>query len=116
MERDKIFKYVNKNHQIVPENLWKKYPHYAVLRHSSNNKWYAIIMDVKKTILDFKNQVLKNIMDIKLDKDDILILQDKPGFLPAYHMNKTYWVSIRIGKVKTKEIIKLINASFELTK
>jgi len=46
--RRAVFDYVKDNYDSEPEYLWEKDPASAVLRHSSNKKWYAVIMNVKK--------------------------------------------------------------------
>ena len=43
-----IFDYVFTQYGTQPEYLWKTHPDYAVLRHSDNRKWYAIVMNVEK--------------------------------------------------------------------
>ena len=38
------------------------------------------------------------------------------GYLPAYHMNKTNWVSIRLdGTVPLDETATMLNLSYDLT-
>ena len=49
-ERKDVFEYVKKKYGTVPEYLWKESPESAVLRHK-NGKWYAVLMQVKKSKL-----------------------------------------------------------------
>ena len=38
------------------------------------------------------------------------------GVLPAYHMNKTHWITVRLhSDVPDEEIVKLLNLSYDLT-
>lgn len=115
MKREEIFKYVEEKYTSQPEYLWKKYAHYAVLRHSQNRKWYAIVMDVKKENLGLEGKEVIDIMDVKLDPETVDILQSAEGFFPAYHMNNSNWISIDIATVDSKQICNLIDASFDLT-
>ena len=48
MDRKDVFEYVKKQYGTVPEYLWKESPESAVLRHK-NGKWYAVLMQVKKS-------------------------------------------------------------------
>ena len=57
-----------------------------------------------------------DILNIKLDPYLIRQLLTKPGYLPAYHMNREKWLSVRLdGSVPLEEILPLLDMSFELT-
>lgn len=116
MEREEVFEYVDQKYQTKPEYLWRKYPKYSVLRHQDNRKWYGLVMDVKPENLGVDEKGTEDVMDIKLKPEQIDVLQEEAGILPAYHMNKTHWVSIRLNKVSDTEIHKLIDASYLETK
>ena len=49
--RQKLFDHVKKKYKVKPEYPWRKYPDYAVLRHSDNNKWFALVAEVERTRL-----------------------------------------------------------------
>ena len=40
--KDKVFAYIKNKYKALPEYLWKKYPDFAVFRHTDNNKWFAL--------------------------------------------------------------------------
>ncbi len=45
------------------------------------------------------------------------MLREQSGYLPAYHMNKERWITIRLdGSVPEEEIKNLIDMSYHLTK
>ncbi|MEE8824072.1 hypothetical protein LASUN_11440 [Lentilactobacillus sunkii] len=115
MDREEIVKYVDHKYHTQPAYLWKKYPTYAALRHADNRKWYGLIMTVEKTQLGLYDDGTEEIMDVKLDRKEVEFRQGTPGFLPAYHMNKSNWISIRIGLVDSKKIHDLIDTSYQLT-
>ena len=57
-----------------------------------------------------------DVINVKCSTDDIGFLRDIPGILPAYHMNKSNWISVVLdGTVPQKNIKQLIKASFDLT-
>lgn len=116
MNRQEIFDYVYKKHKTTPEYLWVKYPSYAVLRHQDNNKWYGIIMDVPKEKLGLPGSGSAEIMNVKCETEMISQLCRSPGFLPAYHMNKTHWLSILLdGTVSDNIILDFLDQSYEQT-
>lgn len=45
--RNDVFAYAKKKYKTLPEYLWGRYPGYAVLRHGDNQKWFALLMDVR---------------------------------------------------------------------
>ena len=56
------------------------------------------------------------VLNLKCDPAIIGMLRLKPGFFPAYHMNKEKWVSILLcGPAADNEIKGLIEFSYQLT-
>ncbi len=87
--RDFVFEYMKKKYKAAPEYLWKKYPDYAVFRHSDNNKWFALQAAVPGEKLGLGGEDLVEVINVKVDDmifRNMLIQQD--GILPAYHMMK----------------------------
>lgn len=114
--RDKIFEYTKDTFGTNPEYLWQKTPDTAVLRHSENKKWYAIIMDIPKRKLGIDSDEFVDIINVKCDPVLIDSLIKNKGYFRAYHMNKTKWISVLLdGTVALDEIISMINLSYELT-
>ena len=117
----------------------------AVYRHTSNKKWFAIVLNVSKSKLFpkennstdeqndfeqscFKNQIKKkadknNSQDEKIDIVNLKCPQDvfetiwlEPNIFPAYHMNKRHWISVPLdGSVSDKTISFLLSKSFNAT-
>ncbi|BDR55774.1 MmcQ/YjbR family DNA-binding protein [Xylocopilactobacillus apis] len=116
MKREKLFKFIEQKYGVLPETLWEKHPSYCVFRHNRNRKWFGIVMNVKRSSLGISQTGSEDVLDIKLDPETVEIIQNLDGFMPAYHMNKTNWISIRIGKVDDDQIFKLVDKSYKLTK
>jgi mmcQ family protein len=115
--RSSIFAYVKKKYGTEPEYLWVKYPDYAVLRHGSNAKWYAVVMNVSGQKLGLSRAETKDILVVKCDPILIGSLLQNDGYLPAYHMNKSTWITILLdGTVPMADIAKWIDLSYDLTK
>lgn len=114
--RQQILKFVLEQYGTEPEYMWATNPNYAVLRHSNNNKWYAIIMDVPRNKLGLQENDIVDILDIKCEPVLGGSLRMQEGILPAYHMNKGHWLTVLLdGTVDENLIFSLIEMSFDLT-
>ncbi|TCM74949.1 MmcQ/YjbR family DNA-binding protein [Rhizobium sp. BK068] len=115
--RAEILEYAKEKYGTEPSYLWSKFPDYAALRHQGSKKWYGIIMNVPKSKLGLDGEGEVDIIDIKCGPDLIDVLRDASGFVPAYHMNKEHWISVRLdGSVPHEQLRNLVDQSFELTK
>ena len=109
--------YIYEQYGVKAEFLWKKYPEYMVFRHSNNRKWFAVIMNISKRKLGIESDEIADIINIKCNSLMIgsLIMED--GIFPAYHMNKSNWVSVLLDNSCNMENLKLmIDSSYILTK
>lgn len=115
--REDIFKYVKNKYKTIPEYLWAKSPNHAVLRHSENNKWYAIVMNVKKTVLGLEGTDEVDIINVKCPTELIGAFRMENGILKGYHMNKEHWISLVLdGTLQEEKIFELLDLSFDITK
>ena len=115
MNREEIIKYIQKQYGDTPQYLWLKFPKYAVFKHS-NNKWYAIIMDVEMNKLGFTGRSKVDILNVKCLPAMVGSLRMNKGIVKAYHLNKENWVTIILdGSVSNDKIKELIDISYELT-
>lgn len=113
MTREEIFEYVKQEYGTLPEYLWESSPEHAVLRHSGNAKWYAIIMRVNEQNLGLQGSRNIDVINVKCDPITVGALRLQKGFLPAYHMNKDKWISIILDSTVPKEMIfDLIDTSY----
>lgn len=114
--REEILAYGKKKYHSDPEYLWEDTPDAAVLRHTDNRKWYALIMDVGRERLGLCGEGRVDILNVKCDPDMVMMLQRTNGFLPAYHMSKTKWISVLLdGTVGKDAVLDLVDQSFLLT-
>ena len=113
MTRAEIKKYIKKKYMIDSVSLWADAPTYIVFRNGKN-KWFGIIMDVpyNKVYRNSDKDHIIDVMNVKLAPELIASIKNTKGFAPAYHMNKTHWVSIEIGKVSDTKIKELIDMSY----
>lgn len=115
--RDDIWRYAYENYGTTPAYLWEKTPSVGVLRHHPGNKWYAIVMDVPENKVGGHTNTPVDIINLKCDPDMIASLVHQKGYAPAWHMNKTHWITVLLnGTVPGETICQLIDMSYELTK
>ena len=115
--RQDILEYAKMQYHTEPECLWMRYPNYAVLRHSDNKKWYAVIMDVSADKLGLPGNEKVDILNVKCDPLMIGSLRMEKGIMPSYHMNKGSWISVLLdGSVDKELVFGLLQMSYEQTK
>ena len=116
VDRKAIFAYANEVYQSTPEYLWAGDPDSAVLKHTDNKKWSALIMNVSKEKLGLNDKEEVDIINMKCDPDMIGTLRMINGIFAGYHMNKKYWISVLLdGSVDESMIYDLLDKSFALT-
>ena len=88
----------------------------AVLRHSDNRKWYAIVMKVSRRKFGFDNDKVIDVVNLKLPTEMFGSFGVADGTYPAYHMNKLHWISVLLPDAPNDIVQFLVNVSFEATK
>ena len=88
----------------------------AVLRHSDNRKWYAIVMRVSRRKFGFDSDEVINVVNFKLPTEMFGSFNAADGVYPAYHMNKLHWISVLLPDTSDEVIQFLVDVSFEATK
>lgn len=84
----------------------KQYSELIVMRHKSNNKWFALIFNLEDKLY----------INLKCNPVDCAVLKDEYPFItPAWHMNKKHWIKIDVEKAPEDILKALIKTSFDLT-
>ena len=79
----------------------KTYEDYAVIRHKSNGKWFALVFFLEKTLF----------VNLKCSPIDASVLREMYSFItPAWHMNKKHWIKIDVNKAPKELLVNLIKA------
>lgn len=116
LTREKVFDFVENEYGIVPDYPWAKYSNYATLRHKENRKWFGLIMDITSDKIGIETDEKIDVINLKVRKEFIGPLRKKEGIYPAYHMDKSNWITINLKEISTINQIKdLIEESYELT-
>jgi predicted DNA-binding protein (MmcQ/YjbR family) len=106
---------------VSPDFPWKENDRYSsagVFRHGENNKWFALVMDIRRGAL-LKNEVRDpvDVMNLKMPPDRIPALCQRDGIYPAYHMNRKFWISVTLDDtLPDGDVMELIQTSFDLTR
>lgn len=113
-QRERIMEHVQNRYGTDPEHLWAKYPNYAVYRQPASKKWFAIIMDLPWNRLELDGNGLVDVMDVKCGSIMVGSLLAQDGFLPAYHMSKSSWISVLLDEtVPDEQIFPLLELSYD---
>ena len=116
MTREELFKFVQETWGTEPEYPWLDDPESAVLRHSIGGKWYGLLMKLPRKTLGLTGEGSVEVLNLKLDPALVYILRGQEGYLPAWHMNKTHWLTVLIESVPPERVTDLLTQSWELTK
>lgn len=116
MNRIELKEYIKKIYNVDPDYPWNKYQKYEVFRHKYNKKWFAIIMEIPENKLGLKSNNILEIVNFKCEPMLLGSLLKEKGFFPAYHMNKSNWITVVLdGSVKEEKIKILLDISFSET-
>ena len=111
----RIMAFVQEKYGNQLEYLWEKSPDTAVLRHEDNQKWYAILMRISWEKLDKGKEGEVEVVNLK--NDQVAEMLTLKGIYPAFHMNKSYWISVPLDdKLSDQQILDLIKTSWGLTR
>ena len=116
MTKPELIEYIANRFSADPEYPWEDDQVDCVFRHGNNKKWFALYMEVERKRLGLEDSGAASILNVKTGP----LLQGsylgKHGILPAYHMNKTNWVSIVLDTADQKTFEELLDISWDLTK
>lgn len=116
MNRSELSQYILETYPAEADHPWLKYPGNEVLRHSSNKKWFALIMEVEKRRLGLNEAGALTVVNLKCDPLLLGSLRQEPGFFPAYHMSKTCWITAALdGSVPDEKLKMLVELSYQAT-
>ncbi len=99
------------------EFLWTDLPDCAVLRRKDSRKWYAALMTVNASKFGLDGTDKVEIIDVRVNPDELPKIADNKSYFPGYHMNKKHWLTIILnGSVDIHTVYKYIDFSYTLAK
>ncbi len=116
MTRNEFFDYCRDTYNTAPDYPFDGDLEIAILRHSSNRKWYAAVMKVSRRKFGIDSDEVIDVVNLKLPLEMFGSFGKADGVYPAYHMNKLHWISVLLPDAPQDVIDFLTNASFEATR
>lgn len=111
-----ITQLIYKKYGNEPEFLWEKFDGSGIFRNPESKKWYAGILDVEGSKINKNKKGIIEVLNIKLNPEEIQELLIQPDFYPAYHMNKKNWITIILDEsLSNEKIMELIEKSHKLS-
>ena len=116
MTREELTAWIFDEYSVEPDYPFPMDDVTCVFRHIDNRKWFGIAMVVPYRTIGINRDGNVDILNIKCDPIMMGFLRGKPGFCPAYHMNKDKWITILLDGSAEKEDIKaLLAMSYSMT-
>ncbi|MBR4881864.1 MAG: MmcQ/YjbR family DNA-binding protein [Clostridia bacterium] len=115
MKRSNFDRYIAESYGIEGDHPWGDTSH-TVYRHPATKKWFAVAMNIPKRLLGIGGEEHIDAVNLKCDPMIIPDLISEGTVHPAYHMNKTYWVTLPLDGSRDENTVKwLLEISFKLT-
>lgn len=116
MTREELTAHIFDTYSVEPDHPFPGDGETDVFRHGDNRKWFAIAMRVAYRTLGLAREGQADIVNVKCDPLLAGSLRGKPGFLPAYHMNKDKWITVLLdGSADRETVAALLEMSYRLT-
>lgn len=117
MNKRELAAYIEETYHCRPYQPWEGSPENEVFRHATNHKWFALSFPVDRMKLGLAGEGRIDIVNLKCDPALAGSLAQEAGIFPAYHMNKTHWISVALdGSVPDELLRYLLDMSYGLTK
>ena len=116
MTRQELIDFIFDEYSVEPDYPFRMDDVTCVFRHIDNRKWFGIAMAVPYRTIGVNRDGNIDILNVKCDPIMMGSLRGKPGFCPAYHMNKDKWITILLdGSAKKEDITALLAMSYSTT-
>ena len=116
MTRQELIDFIFDEYSVEPDYPFRMDDVTCVLRHIDNRKWFGIAMVVPYRTIGISREGNVDILNVKCDPIMTGSLRGKPGFRPAYHMNKDRWITILLdGSAGKEDIAVLLDMSWQMT-
>ena len=116
MNRQDLEAYIKDTYGVLADYPFEDDNSTAVFRHSSNKKWFALMMTVPKSRFGLSDAGMLDVVNLKCAPDMIDSFWCERGIFPAYHMNKKHWISVSLdGSVDDETVRFLMGVSHTLT-
>ncbi len=115
MEKEELMLFVESLGGAVADQPFSEDFETVVLRHGYTRKWFGIWLEVPGRYLGEEEGEFCLNLKCPPDLSGILAANYR-GILPAYHMNKRHWITVRMNAdVPKEEICELVRLSYDIT-
>ena len=116
MTQQELTDWIFDEYSVEPDHPFPMDDVTCVFRHIDNRKWFALTMNIPYRTLGIVRDGSVDVLNVKCDPILMGSLRGKPGFCPAYHMNKDKWITILLdGSVGREDIVALVAMSYSMT-
>ena len=116
MTKQELTDYIFDEYSVEPDFPFRMDDVTCVFRHIDNRKWFGIAMAVPYRTVGINKAGNVDILNLKCDPIMMGSLLGKPGFRPAYHMNKDKWITVLLdGSAGQEDIKALLAMSYNMT-
>ena len=116
MTRQELIEYIFDEYSVEPDYPFRMDDVTCVFRHFDNRKWFGIAMVIPYRTIGISKAGSVDILNVKCDPIMMGSFRGKPGFCPAYHMNKDKWITILLdGSADEADIKALLAISYSMT-
>ena len=114
-QREQVEEYIKKKYGVSPEHPWAKYPEFGTFKAKECDKWFVLLMRLKRKTLNLSGDGMVWVMNVKADPEFIMMASSIPGYMPGYHMNKQHWLTVLLDDtVPTEQVFGCIDSSYEM--
>lgn len=119
MTKNDILDFIKELPSAYADTPWEGDFYSTVLKHGGG-KWFGVILKASPNYLKGYGLPAQNneVLNLKCPPDlrEFLCEKHKGEILPAYHMNKTHWISVLLSSsVPDEDIKQLIRLSYDIT-
>lgn len=110
-----VIDYIKLTYGGEPEFLWKKFDDNAIWRRKDSKKWYGALLTVTADKIGLPSDERLEIIDLRIDPDDMEKTIDNKTFFRGYHMNKRHWITVVLdGSADLQTVFEMIDTSYIL--
>ena len=115
MTRQELIKHIFDTYSVEPDYPFREDNVTCVFRHTVSRKWFGIAMVIPYRTLGIPRDGTVDILNVKCDPILMGPLRGRPGYRPAYHMNKDKWITILLdGSADREDITALLAMSYDM--
>ncbi|MBQ6654345.1 MAG: MmcQ/YjbR family DNA-binding protein [Erysipelotrichaceae bacterium] len=114
-QANRLASLIRKEYGVEAEFLFKDDDDTGVFRNPLSEKWFGIIMNIRRNRLLPDEEGSSDVMNLKVD---VLVNEfiKREGVFPAWHMNKKNWISVILDDTLSDEaVMEMVRVSYELS-